>query len=314
MLGADVGRRRRPPGRCASRRRRHRRAPWSPRAVISRGRPAQPAEHPGHSRARRRSPGPAFHSARWDHDVDLAGKRVAMIGAGASGFQIAPAIADEVAHLTVFQRTAQWMFPNPNYHEPVGTGCAVGAAPPAVLRPLVPVPDLLARLRQGPRPPRSSTPTGRTSRRAVSEINDLARMMFTDWITSQVGDDPELLAKVVPDYPATGKRTLQDNGSWLRTLTRDNVELVRTPIARIERRRRRHRRRRAPPGRRDRLRHRLPGQPNAVADEGRRPQRNRPAGRGGASGPRPTSASRCRSSRTSSACTARAPTWRTAAA
>ena len=40
--------------------------------------------------------------------------------------------------------------------------------------------------------------------------------MFTDWITSQVGDDPELVAKVVPDYPATGKRTLQDNGSWLR--------------------------------------------------------------------------------------------------
>ena len=58
--------------------------------------------------------------------------------------------------------------------------------------------------------------------------------MFTEWISSQVGDDPELLAKVVPDYPATGKRTLQDNGSWLRTLTRGNVELVRTGIDRIE--------------------------------------------------------------------------------
>ncbi len=52
--------------------------------------------------------------------------------------------------------------------------------------------------------------------------------------TSQVGDDPELLAKVIPDYPATGKRTLQDNGSWLRALTRDNVELVRDGIERIE--------------------------------------------------------------------------------
>ena len=60
-------------------------------------------------------------------------------------------------------------------------------------------------------------------------MNDLTRLMFTDWITSQVGDDPDLIAKVVPDYPATGKRTLQDNGSWLRTLTRDDVELVRTP-------------------------------------------------------------------------------------
>ena len=51
--------------------------------------------------------------------------------------------------------------------------------------------------------------------------------MFTEWITSQVDGDPELLAKVIPDYPATGKRTLQDNGSWLKTLTKDNVELVR---------------------------------------------------------------------------------------
>ena len=70
--------------------------------------------------------------------------------------------------------------------------------------------------------------------RAVSEINEITRIMFTEWITSQLGDDPELTAKVVPDYPATGKRTLQDNGSWLRTLTRDDVDLVRTPIARIE--------------------------------------------------------------------------------
>ncbi len=55
----------------------------------------------------------------------------------------------------------------------------------------------------------------------MSEINEFTRQMFTDWITSQIGEDhPDLLAKVVPDYPATGKRTLQDNGSWLQTLTR----------------------------------------------------------------------------------------------
>jgi 4-hydroxyacetophenone monooxygenase len=177
--------------------------------------------------------GPAFHSAAWDHDVSLAGKDVAMIGAGASGFQIAPAIAEEVRSLTVFQRTAQWMFPNPNYHEPVGTGvqwalrhlpfyarwyrfllfwpgCDKGLAAAVV------------------------DPDWPDQQSAVSEANDMARMMFTQWITSQVGDDEALLAKVIPDYPATGKRTLQDNGSWLRTLTRDNVELVRTPIDHIE--------------------------------------------------------------------------------
>ena len=177
--------------------------------------------------------GPAFHSAHWDHDVDLAGQRVAMIGAGASGFQIAPAIADKVAHLNVFQRTAQWMFPNPNYHADVGAGVrwALRHLPfyGRWYRFLLFWPGCdkgLAAAKVDPDFP--------DQQRAVSEINDITRMMFTEWITSQIGDDPELAAKVVPDYPATGKRTLQDNGSWLRTLTRDNVELTRTPIARIE--------------------------------------------------------------------------------
>ena len=66
--------------------------------------------------------GPSFHSARWDPSVDIRGTRFALVGAGASGFQIAPTIADEVEQLTVFQRTAQWMFPNANYHEHVPDG------------------------------------------------------------------------------------------------------------------------------------------------------------------------------------------------
>ena len=77
-------------------------------------------------------------------------------------------------------------------------------------------------------------PTYPDQQRAVSETNEITRQIFTEWITSQVGDDPDLLAKVVPDYPATGKRTLQDNGSWLRTLTRDDVDLVREGIDHIE--------------------------------------------------------------------------------
>jgi 4-hydroxyacetophenone monooxygenase len=177
--------------------------------------------------------GPAFHSAEWDHSVDLRGKRVAMIGAGASGFQIAPTIAADVEQLTVFQRTAQWMFPNPNYHADVGPGVqwALRHLPfyARWYRFLLfwPACDKgLAAAYVDPEYP--------DQQRAVSEINEITRIMFTEWIRSQVGDDPDLLAKVLPDYPATGKRTLQDNGSWLRTLTRDNVELVRTGIERIE--------------------------------------------------------------------------------
>ena len=94
-------------------------------------------------------------------------------------------------------------------------------------------------------------------------------------------DDTDLLAKVIPDYPATGKRTLQDNGSWLRTLTRDNVDLIRTGIDHIE-----------PDavvtvdGDRHEvdvivLRHRLPRDQSAVPDSDHRSRRNRPAHRVG---------------------------------
>lgn len=177
--------------------------------------------------------GLAFHTARWNHDVDLAGKNVVMIGAGATGFQVAPAIADTVGTLTIFQRTAQWMFPNPNYHAKVGPGVqwALRHLPfyGRWYRFLIFWPGCdsgLAAAKVDPEWP--------DQQRAVSAVNDLARMMFTEWITSQLDGDEELASKVVPDYPATGKRTLQDNGSWLKTLTRDNVELVRCGIERIE--------------------------------------------------------------------------------
>src|SRR5688500_13208861 len=63
--------------------------------------------------------GPSFHSARWDHDVPLEGKRVGVIGTGSSGIQITGALAGNVGRLTVFQRTAQWIMPqeNPAYSD-----------------------------------------------------------------------------------------------------------------------------------------------------------------------------------------------------
>ncbi len=133
----------------------------------------------------------------------------------------------------MFQRTAQWMFPNPNYHEKVGPGVqwALRHLPfyGRWYRFLLFWPGCdggLAAARVDPEWPHQD--------RAVSATNDITREIFTAWITEQVGDDPELLAKVIPDYPATGKRTLQDNGSWLRALKRDNVELVREGIDHID--------------------------------------------------------------------------------
>ena len=176
--------------------------------------------------------GASFHSSQWDHSVDYKGKRIAVVGAGASGFQIVPTIAPDVEHLTVFQRTAQWMFPNPNYHEKVGSGVrwAMRHLPfyGRWYRFLIFWPGCdggLVAARIDPEWPDDG--------KSISAANDATRQMFTAWITEQVDNDPELIAKVLPTYPATGKRTLQDNGSWLKALTRDNVDLVKEGIERI---------------------------------------------------------------------------------
>ncbi len=122
----------------------------SARAVISAvgqlNRPHLPA-----IRGQDRFAGPAFHSSEWDHSVDLRGKRVAMIGAGASGFQIAPAIADRSREADRVSAHGAMDVPEPELSRARRTWRAVGTAAPAVLRPLVPVPAVLAVLRQGTR-------------------------------------------------------------------------------------------------------------------------------------------------------------------
>jgi len=62
--------------------------------------------------------GPMFHSAHWDHDCELAGKRVACIGTGASAIQFVPQVADQAAHVTVFQRSAPWVLTKPDREYP----------------------------------------------------------------------------------------------------------------------------------------------------------------------------------------------------
>jgi 4-hydroxyacetophenone monooxygenase len=177
--------------------------------------------------------GPWFHSARWDQSVDIRGTRFALVGAGASGFQVAPTIADQVEHLTVFQRTAQWMFPNMHYHErvPEGDRWAMRHLPfyGRWFRFLTFYPGSGLTLDRSRIDPDYDDSDGL----AINETNAVTGELFGGWIKEQIGDDPELLARVMPDYPATAKRMLQDNGSWLACLKRDNVELVRTGIERI---------------------------------------------------------------------------------
>jgi 4-hydroxyacetophenone monooxygenase len=177
--------------------------------------------------------GPLFHSARWDHSLDLTGKRVALLGAGASGFQIGPAIVKDVAQLTVFQRTPQWMAPNPRYHAEVTTGerWAMRHLPGysrfyrfmLMWQSNDKMLELVRADTDWPDFPRTAN--------AASAAR---REYFANWIDQQVGHDPELAAKVTPDYPPMAKRMLQDNGSWLRCLTQPQVDLVNDKIIGID--------------------------------------------------------------------------------
>jgi len=174
--------------------------------------------------------GTSMHTARWRHDVDLAGKSVAMIGTGASGMQVGPAIAGEVGRLTIFQRSAPWVLPRHNYHNTVTENVKwVLAHVPHYARwyrfllfwaygdgvyPLLKI-------------DRSWNQPG-----SISERNAETRKLWLKYVEAEMGDLPELYAKVVPDYPPYGKRSLRDN-DWYRTLRRDDVELVNKSIAEI---------------------------------------------------------------------------------
>jgi 4-hydroxyacetophenone monooxygenase len=176
--------------------------------------------------------GISFHSSHWDKTLALAGLRVGVIGTGASAMQIVPAIAPEVAHLTVFQRGRHWALPNPLYHREVsGEEKFLFRHVPhygAWYRFL-----LMWTVGDRGAPSFTRDPEWEKSHPlSISEANDARRATMTEHIRSELRGDESLVAKVLPDYPALGKRILQDNG-WYRTLLRDNVALVNEGIVQI---------------------------------------------------------------------------------
>ncbi len=170
------------------------------------GRPALPAI-PGLASFE----GPVFHSARWRHDVDLAGKRVAVVGSGASAIQFVPAIAREAARLAVFQRTPPWILPRDDraYDEEQRKRFARW-------------PVMMA-----------------LHRAWLYLAHDVRAVGFTRarWLMSLVGalparrhlrrqvPDPVLRERLAPRTPIGCKRILVSD-DWLPTFARDNVELV----------------------------------------------------------------------------------------
>lgn len=176
--------------------------------------------------------GPVFHTARWRRDVELTGKRVAIIGTGASSMQTAPEIADRVAELTIFQQSPQWAAPFDQFRKEV----------PAPLRFLfreVPLYRMWYRMRLGwtfndrLHPALQKDPAWEHPERSLNAINDAHREYFTRYVVAELGERAEeLLPKVLPTYPPYGKRMLMDNG-WFRMLRKRHVHLVTEKIREI---------------------------------------------------------------------------------
>lgn len=163
--------------------------------------------------------GPRMHTARWDHSVDLKGKRVGVIGTGASAVQVIAAIAPDVEKLTVFQRTPIWCFPKFDFALPKPVRWAM------------------------------RIPGGRTAVRALSNayvelafpllahfftwlhVGDRANKIGRDYLAKEV-HDPVVREKLTPKYAVGCKRPGFHN-TYLATFNRDNVELVTDSIERI---------------------------------------------------------------------------------
>jgi cation diffusion facilitator CzcD-associated flavoprotein CzcO len=161
--------------------------------------------------------GHSFHSARWDHDYDLRGKRVAVIGTGASAVQFVPAIAAEVAAMTIFQRSGNWFLPRKNR----------------------PYPALLAKLYRHSRWLQSYR-RGFLFRygevltagiRNPKTVGRVLRLYSTLFMLRQLRD-PEVRKKAWPDYTFGCKRVLFSS-AWLPAIQRKNVELVTEPVLRM---------------------------------------------------------------------------------
>ena len=176
--------------------------------------------------------GPAFHSARWDTSLDLTGKRVAVIGTGASAMQFVPEIAPQAQEVLVFQRTPPWIHPADTYRSsvPDGEHWLINRLPYYArwyhfLLFWLDAEGLYSSV--------TKDPDWAHQERSVSESNEALRERLIDSIKQEMGDNQELLESAIPHYPPGGKRVLVDDGTWYRTQLRDDVRLITDSIERI---------------------------------------------------------------------------------
>lgn len=174
--------------------------------------------------------GRIVHSARWPEDLDLNGLKVATIGNGSTGVQLLKPIAEVAEHVHVFQRTPQWIGPREKYGDAIPKQISwlvenlpgywnwwrfCATAPLFETHSLVTVDD-----------------EWRAKGGIVNEQSDALRKILTEYIKEQTDGDQGLFDRLLPNYAPFSRRPVVDN-QWYKSLTRDNVDLVTTPIARF---------------------------------------------------------------------------------
>lgn len=164
--------------------------------------------------------GTVLHTAKWDHNVDLAGKRVAVIGTGASALQLIPEIAKVAAHLTVFQRTPIWVAPKPDFAPGPLTRFVLGNR---VLRyPLRAAGMVGAEVGVG---------AGMLAGRRMMPLIRGAEALLKLWMRTQV-EDKQTREKLTPKYLLGCKRPSMHN-EYFKTYNLPHVDLVTEPIEKI---------------------------------------------------------------------------------
>lgn len=161
--------------------------------------------------------GAAFHSAQWDHNVDLTGKRVAVIGTGASAIQLVPEIVDQVGELQLYQRTPAWVLPRSN--NPI---------PPKMRDAFATVPGARALLRTGIYWFQEALGFAMTQRPELLTLGEKAGK----WNIRHQVRDRDLRRRLTPKYRLGCKRVLFSN-SYFRAIAEPRSELVTDSIARI---------------------------------------------------------------------------------
>ena len=166
--------------------------------------------------------GPALHSAQWRHDVDQTGRRVAVVGTGASAIQFVPGIADRVGAITVFQRSAPYVVPKPDQ--------AYSPRHHRLFRRLPAIPAGERRFVYWLTEQLNGALAGesRITRPMIAALRAAWRLQLRRQVR-----DPELRRRLVPDYPIGCKRLLFSN-DWYPALDRDHVDVVTERITGIE--------------------------------------------------------------------------------